>query len=349
MNNRAFEERYTLPDSSTVGITAHSHSFFRNLEYFTPAADGKTLFGQQLTLRGLYRPSPYVTLSGGAFVWKDFGNPALQDIRPVFTVRYQKNHFALLFGTLEGHLNHRQIEPLQDFESVITNRQEEGFQFLYNGPKFWADVWLEWQNSIYRYSKEQEQLQVGVNLMPTLHTSDSDRVQGILQARAFHRGGQLDTSPKKLPGVTFWAVSPGVRFDTYINSNNRVQVDLYIVGTGSSTTLHPKQVRQGIGFYGNIQWKGKFITTMVSYWDGNGIYIPGGGPMYSSLAQEASAQAKGTVFNNRNLLYLRLIHDINLGPKSTLSLRAEPQYDLNLRSLDYNYQMYLNIMPSWHW
>jgi hypothetical protein len=349
MDNTAFEEHYQLPDTVQYGIQAHAFSFFRNLEYFTPAADGKTLFGQQLAVRGLLRPTDNITVSGGIYLWRDFGNNTLQSVRPLYTFRYQKKYFSFLFGTLEGQLSHRQIEPLQDFESVITRRQEEGFQLKYDAPKFWLDVWLEWQNMIYRYSTEQERLQIGITARPTLSEDSVAKIVGILQTRVFHQGGQLDTTISKAPGTTFWVVSPGLRVEKVFNSGRQLTVDVYVVKTGSITSTYPEGVRSGIGANVNIQLRTKALTTMLSYWEGNNIYIPGGGQMYSSLAQEVGAQSQRRILGNRQILILRFMRDVNLGSNCVLSARIEPQFDFNLQRIDYNYQLYINYQPKWGW
>lgn len=348
-DNRAFEERYHLPDSLRYGVQAHAFSFFRNLEYFTPAADGKTLLGQQLSVRGLLHPTEQLTLSGGVYLWKDFGKPGLHQIAPLFTLRYQTGRFALVFGNLEGQLSHRQIEPLQDFESVITRRQEEGFQFTYNGPKLWGDLWLDWQNMIYRYSPEQEQLQVGLHLRPTLAEGEGGRLVGILQARAFHRGGQLDTNPAKPTLSTFWALAPGLRVDQLKAGRHSFLLDGYYVLTKGITQTFPEGVRKGNGFYANAQWTSPWFGIMASYWHGDGVYVPGGGPLYSSLAQEVAAEARGQVLPKRDLLILRFMRDFPLAPGCTLTLRTEPHYDFSLSRLDYNYQMFINYQPGWAW
>jgi hypothetical protein len=330
-------------------VQAHAFSFFRNLEYFTPSADGKTLLGQQLALRGLLHPNENLTVSGGVYVWKDFGNNTLQAVRPVFTLRYQQKHFAFLFGTLEGQLAHRQIEPLQDFEAVINRRQEEGFQFLYNSRKLWADVWLDWQNMIYRYSTDQERLQFGLHLRPVLAQTPHGTLTGVVQARAYHQGGQLDTTVAKVPPSTFWAMSPGLRYETDQTHPHSFMIDGYAVISQGITSTYPTDVRKGRGLYANAQWKNPWLAVMASYWHGSGVYVPGGGPMYSSLAQEVAAQARGQVLKTRSVLIMRLMRDFNLGSGCMLSLRAEPQYDFLLNQIDYNYQLFINYQPRWGW
>jgi hypothetical protein len=71
--------------------------------------------------------------------------------------------------------------------------------------------------------------------------------------------------------------------------------------------------------------------------------------MYSSLAQEVGAQARGQILKTRSVLILRLMRDFDLGSGCILTLRAEPQYDLLLAQVDYNYQLYINFQPKWGW
>ncbi len=349
MDNRAFEERYRVPDSLRYGIVAHSFSFFRNLEYFTPVTDGKTMFGQQLAVRGMLHPTERLTVSGGLYLWKDFGNPVLQQVRPLVTLRYQQGRFAFLFGTLEGQLAHRQIEPLQDFEATVTRRQEEGFQLKYEGPKLWADVWLEWQNMLYRFANDQERFQVGMNIRPVLAEGRAGRLLGIWQYRAWHAGGTLDTTPGRPGATTIMALSPGLRLEDIRWGRSRLMVDGYAILTTGATAYYPEALKRGQGLFLNAQWATPWFALMASYWQGRGFYVPGGGPYYSSLASEVSAGLRQLVFNNRQLLILRLMRDFDLGDGCKLTLRAEPTWDLGRAHFDYNYQLYLNYQPGWFW
>ena len=181
LDNRLFEDRHPLPDSGRLMWNVTGFSYLRDLEYFNDYSDGKTLFGQQLLGRLGYALRPNIYLTGGMMVQKDFGAAPVR-VRPIFTFRYEVNDVLLncfqkdtstilvrrrlsfLFGTLEGYVQHRQVEPLQDFESIINRRLEEGFQILYQTPRTFLDVWLDWQNMIYRYSPDQEQIQAGATL-----------------------------------------------------------------------------------------------------------------------------------------------------------------------------------------
>jgi hypothetical protein len=52
---------------------------------------------------------------------KDFGNAGLYDAQPLFSVKFNKKYLTLIFGSLEGNLQHNYIEPLFNVERKITS------------------------------------------------------------------------------------------------------------------------------------------------------------------------------------------------------------------------------------
>ena len=85
-------------------------------EYFGPIADGYTLFGTQINPQLGYKISRYLSLEAGVFLMKDFGNKNFTTIAPTYSLRYCKNNFKMIFGNLNGSINHNLIEPLYNFE-----------------------------------------------------------------------------------------------------------------------------------------------------------------------------------------------------------------------------------------
>ena len=368
-NNLAFEERYRLADTARFAVVAHSFSFFRNLEWFNPIADGKTLFGQQLAARALYRPAPGLLVSAGVYVWQDFGNARLQAVRPVYTLRYEAptGRFAFNFGTLEGHLAHRQLEPMLDFERVITHRLEQGMQCQWTLPRLWADVWVDWQNMIYRYDKAQERISGGATLWPQLtgptddnasqlHGSASQRAPAAspgwrlfapLQGKAYHQGGQLDTNAGKPPLASFFSGAAGLRLVFTSPRGQAFLLDGYAIGSHGVTTnpAYPSAIRDGHAWYANAQWANPVLTPMLSYYEGRGLYVPGGGQLYQSLSSQVDNAPRLYTERRRRLLILRLQKDFSLPAGLSASIRAEPYEDLDRQLFEYSYSLYLNWQP----
>jgi hypothetical protein len=362
-DNRLFEVRYKLPDSlsdqsvstARYGWAVHSFSFFRNLEWFNPIADGKTLFGQQLEGRFLYRIDSSLMVSGGVYGWKDFGSTGLKQFRPVYTLRYNRKwgggvpyQFNFLFGTLEGNLAHRYIEPMLDFERVITNRQEEGMQFQLLSERFFGDLYVDWQQMIYPYKQQQERISGGIHVAYTAPITKQLEFEPVVQVKAYHQGGQLDTTAGKRPATTFLSSAIGARVHIGRGLNNSFLADAYYVSSTSATvdSLFPKSILNGTAFYANGQWRNPVLTIMLSYWNGEGVYIPQGGVIYQSLSSQVDNEPKRLVQKKRELLTLRLIKDFRLARGVQASFRAEPVLDLKTGETDYSFNFFINTLIS---
>ena len=344
LDNRPFEERYSAP-TKRFGIGAHSFSYFRNLEWFNPVADGKTLFGQQLSLRGIYKVDSNLSLSAGAFAGLSFGNKGLERIAPLFTLRYQKRNFRLLFGSLEGNLSHRLYEPLQDFESVINQRLEYGTQFQWWHKKLWADVWIDWQAEARRFQPKQERISGGASSTYTLAEGSNYQIEAKGQARVLHIGGQLDTAANKPPLITTYATALGLRGSYSPAENLSLFADIAYMHRGTSTrdSTFAAGTKSGNGIYANAgAILAKRFTLMASYWNGSSFYFPNGGAIYSSISSSVNFDGQLNS-RNREIVILRAIANIKLADQATLTINVEPIYDLIRRKGDYGYSFYLNV------
>lgn len=375
LDNRLFEDRHPLPDSGRLTWDVTGLSYLRDLEYFNDYSDGKTLFGQQLLGRMGYALRPNVYLTGGLMVQKDFGATPVR-VRPIFTFRYENAYsvperysdtgkvymssskprrFAILFGTLEGNVQHRQAEPLQDFESIINRRLEEGFQILYKSPKTFLDVWLDWQNMIYRYSPDQEQIQAGATLEQQLAGGASydgyatgPYLKLLGQGRTFHKGGQLDTTQNK-PGIaTLYMGAGGLRAGVNMGIRAWVEGLAFAGGGFSDNPAFPKQAQQGRAFLGTVAvalppgypsaLRG--ITLMGNYWQAKDFYVPGGASIYSSVSGRIGMENQ-LVNRNRKLFIGRLFWERELsGPAVTSSIRLETFTDLDRHKTDLALSLY---------
>ena len=142
-----YKVRVIAPDSSAgdLRLSLNSFTFFKDNEYFNKIVDGYTLFGTQLNPQLVYYPAKNLRLEAGVFLWKDFGNPQLQQVRPTYRATWTKDKHQFILGNIRAHLNHNYIEPLLNFERVMLNPLEEGLQYRYLGNRLFLDFWVDWQ------------------------------------------------------------------------------------------------------------------------------------------------------------------------------------------------------------
>jgi len=350
LNNQALLQ--TIPVNSVnakeLRFGLYAFGFTKNNEYFNKIADGYTLFGYHLQPKLIYYPSGTVRVEAGALLWKDFGSNGYQRIAPTFTIKVQHDNWALLFGTLEGNLNHGYIEPLYDFERVITNRLENGVQYKLYTNAVKLDAWIDWAHMLYRGEDDQEQIHGGATTAfkllerETKHTAgDSLRLLLPVQLTVQHKGGQIDAS--ELPLVTLANVAVGLELEkTFIGEVlHRIYTKNYLVGFKDFSNERRKPYEQGHGIYLNAGVDTKYQDVMLSYWQGDGYISELGGKLY----QSASTTYKNPDFldKKRRLLILRLMKDIELLDNLYLTIRLEPVLDLDEPKLEFSNALYLTF------
>ncbi|MDX5421638.1 MAG: hypothetical protein LPK14_05240 [Hymenobacteraceae bacterium] len=350
LNNEALRQRLPVQagNANEIRFGLYAFGFSKNNEYFNKIADGYTLFGYHLNPKLIYYPAPFVRLEAGAFLWKDFGSSGYEQIAPTFTAKIQRENWSLIFGTLEGNLNHGYIEPLYDFERVITNRLESGLQYQLQTDRVRVDAWADWFNMLYRGEDDQEQVNGGAVVAIELleregrHTlSDSVRLTLPIQFTAQHRGGQIDAS--ELPLLTVVNMAVGLELEKEYSQGilHRLYTKNYLVGFKDFSNERLLPYEQGHGIYLNAGADTKYQDVMLSYWQGDGYIADLGGRLY----QSASTTFKYPDYQQeeRRLLILRLMKDIEILSNLYLTLRLEPVLDLNDPKLEFSNAFYLTF------
>lgn len=350
LNNNVLRQRIPVEpgNANEVRIGLYAFGFSKNNEYFNKIADGYTLFGYHLNPELAYYPAPFVRLEAGVFLWKDFGSTGYQEIAPTFTAKIQKENWALLFGTLEGNLNHGYIELLYDFERVITNRLENGLQYQLNTHHVALDAWIDWNHMLYRGEDDQEQVNGGAAVNILLleqegrgNTADSLRLTLPIQFTALHKGGQIDASP--LPVTTVANAAIGFELEKKYSRRvlHRLYTKNYIVGYKDFSDEYQLPYTEGYGIYLNVGVDTRYQDVMLSYWRGNSYITELGGRLY----QSASTTFKHPDYlqEERELLILRLMKDIEIIDNLYLTFRLEPVLDLDNPKLEFSNAFYLTF------
>lgn len=334
-------------NANQIRIGLHAFGFSKNNEYFNKIADGYTLFGYHLMPRVSYYPSSSVRIDAGAFLWKDFGSSGYQDFQPTFTVKWQQENWAFVFGTLEGNLSHNYVEPLYDFERVINDRLENGLQFLLNTHRVKLDAWLDWSKMIYPADPVREEVAGGVSSAirllnrPGRAEGDTLRLAIPVQFTAQHKGGQIDSSP--LPLLTVLNTAVGFELERQLPNRilHRVYTKNYLLGFNDFSNTYQLPFTKGAAVYLNAGIDTKYQNVMLSYWRGDGYISELGGRLF----QSASTTYKNPDYiqEDRHLLMLRLMKDIEILDDLSLTLRLEPVVDLDDAKLEFSNALYLTF------
>jgi hypothetical protein len=340
LNNRLFEDRMAL-DSADAGrafVGVNFMGFLRNDEYLHTIVEGYTLFGFQLNPYFSYHISPRVRFDAGVFAQKDFGNDDFSSVAPTLSVKVDLGHLDLIFGNLEGSLNHRLIEPLYDFERVMTDRLESGIQNLMMTDGLFIDGWMDWRNMIYLNDDEKEEFVVGLSAEKRVWKSGQTEVGLPLQATVLHRGGQIDVNP--VPLITLFNLASGVtatrKSDRWLNE---IHGSLYYAYYRDWSPQKLQAFDDGAGWYINAGLATRpGPRMMVSYWRGKEFIAALGGPLYQSV----SVQYSDVVEPLREILLFRFFYDMEISRAVSVAARVEPLFDFGSRQWEYSYGVYVN-------
>jgi hypothetical protein len=345
INNQLLENRYSLakPYRQRVLLSVYNVNFLKNNEYFNKITSGYTLFGTQLYTQLAYVPNRFIRVQAGVYMRKDYGNPNITNLAPLFNIKLAKNGFALLFGNYEANLHHRLIEPLYNTELFITRPVESGIQFNVNKKKYWSDTWIDWEVQQYLNSAFKEELTGGHHSSILLYKSDSSllEIKMPVQALINHKGGQLDTLPQ--PIITTINSAFGISIEKKFNKKSflkSIKTENYycIYSDRSGNVLKPFTIGRGV--FLNASAMSKYnVNLSVGYWKGNGFVAEKGGYLYQS---DASIYGKtGYIEKNRQLLFMRLLYQKRIFNGVTADVRLEPYYDLNNKELEFSHSIYL--------
>ncbi len=343
-----YKLRIIAPDSNVgqLRLSLNSFTFFKDNEYFNKIVDGYTLFGTQLNPQLVYYPTNNLRIEGGVFLWKDFGNPQLKQVRPTYRATWTKGNQQFIFGNIRSNLNHNYIEPLFNFERVMLNPLEEGLQYRYLSNKLFLDVWVDWQRQQYRYSNYQEEIAGGLSSSYSL-TRPESAIQVALpfQFTAIHHGGQIDTLDKPLQ--TLFNEALGVEARMMLGNRHRaLRFNGYVLGfQDHSPTEGQLPFKYGQGLYLNTTLETRYADVMLSYWRGSRFIAPLGGDLYQSASRTVSNP--DFLDRERRILLVRLLRDFRISDAAALTVRVEPLYDFNAKLLDFSFGVYLNFRQEW--
>lgn len=343
LTNDSLEYRLR-PDEARTGelyLSVHNFNFLRNYEFFNDIQDGYTLYGAQLEPQLVYYANPKLVLTAGVHLRKDFGGKGIYKTYPLFSIKYQGKHTALINGVLEGNVHHRFIEPIFDFERKITNPAEYGTQVVINKPSLFLDAFVNWNNMIYKPSPEQEQIFAGASSDITIRQTSRFKLSLPLQFMVFHQGGQIDTIDKPLKTIMNAAAGFKFRYQTngFIRS---VSTENYLVGYNDHSPTKQQPFNNGGALYLNAGVQSRLGELIVSYWDGKKYISPAGMPLYQSLSQKINHE--GYTEKERQLIVLHYAYQRELVPHFYLDFRIEPVIDLKSqksKSVEYYHSLFL--------
>lgn len=347
-NNEAIYNRIRPSDSlnKELHFNFYNFNYVRNYEYSNNFHDGYTLYGTQLEPKLVYYAHPNLAITAGAYLRKDFGNQGIYDAKPLFNLIYQKRNLTLVFGSLEGNIQHGYIEPLYDFERKITTPIEYGTQLVIDKEKFKLDSWIAWQKMIYKGDATKEEIVGGVTTETDLINTGYWKLSIPAQILAYHQGGQIDVL-KSVSISTLFNGAAGFKLHRFIGNNvKEVFTDNYLAIYKDFSPEKVRAYQGGFGLWLNAGVNTKWGSLVASYWKGNNFITIKGMPLYQSVSD--NLYEKGFTQNSRNILAIRYTYQKELIPHLYLDVRFEPHVDLDNsdKNLQFNHSLFLTYKES---
>ena len=345
LNNQVFEDSISIQPkyAHNLYLQLQNLNFVKNNEYFNDIIPGQTFFGYQLKPRLVYFAAKNVRVDAGIYVLRDFGQEQFTQIAPVFSVKFQKKNTSLTLGTLQGNLAHRLIEPMYDFDRVLTNRLENGLQIIHKGQKWYLDLWVDWQQAISRGAPLQEEIFGGLHTFYRIIDKPHFRVQIPVQFTILHQGGQEAFIAKPILNTMNLATGLQVHFNFNKNAFVRtIKLDNYVLGSqAAEVTIGQPDFDNGRAFYGNLTLATKWGDLMTSVWLGDRFNSAQGGGLYRSTGVSDKTFAE----RNRDLLFVRYLRNIKISESTNFTVRVEPSYDFNNQKFETAIGLYVHFNP----
>jgi len=349
LNNKYLYNRIRPADSLTneVHLNFYNFNYVRNYEYSNDFHDGYTLYGTQLEPQLTYFAHPNLAITAGAYLRKDFGNErGLYDAKPLFNVKYSKNNLTLVFGSLEGNIQHNYIEPIYNFERKITTPIEYGTQLLIEKEKFNLDAWIAWEEMIYRGDAAKERVAGGFTADITLVNNKGWKLGIPAQALVSHIGGQIDVV-EGIPLSTLFNGATGFTLSKNIGYHiKQVYTNNYVAAYKDNSPNKVRAYNGGFGLWLNAGIETRWGNFAGSYWKGNQFITIKGMPLYQSVSENLNSY--GYTQKHRNILMLRYVFQKELLPNLFLDVRFEPHFDLDNseKNLQFNQSFFLTYREN---
>lgn len=349
LNNSYLYNRIRPADSLTneLHLNFYNFNYVRNYEYTNDFHDGYTLYGTQLEPQLTYYAHPNLAITAGAYLRKDFGNErGLYDAKPLFNIKYSKNNLTLVFGSLEGNIQHNYIEPIYNFERKITAPIEYGTQLLIEKEKFNLDAWIAWEKMIYVGDAAKERIVGGFTSDLALIKNDGWKLSIPAQMLVHHQGGQIDIL-RQIPistlfnGATGFTVSKNVGYHV-----KQVYTNNYVAAYKDFSPDKRRAYQGGFGLWLNAGVDTRWGNLAASYWQGNQFITIKGMPLYQSVSENFFEY--GYADRKRNILMLWYQYQTELLPNLFLDVRFEPHFGLNNvdKQLQFNHSFFLTYKEN---
>ena len=331
-------------DSQRLYLHIDNSNFLSNNEFAGNFVNGYTLIGFNLTPELVYQPSEKIRLKAGAHFLHYYGRENFSSAIPVFSLQYKLTpSFHMIFGSLNGTLNHKLIEPLFEFERFFTNHKESGLQVLLNTPFIHSDTWLNWEKFILEGDPFQEEFVVGSSNTISLSKPESlIRIQLPIQLLASHKGGEINSVDLSVQTIVNSATGFSITGLFEDSGFRSVEISSFVLTYNDLSKAKKYPYIKGMASYSNLITQWKDFTFGVGYWYGDQFISSRGRTLFQSVSLKDPLYFDKV----RQMLTSKFIFNKKVGREVKIGLRLESYYDLVNKNLDYTFGLHVIYRQS---
>lgn len=297
-----------------------------NLENQNRIVNGYTFTGAWIRPKAVYYVNPKFHIELGGHFLKYAGRDNFTDIQLWFSTQFKPTrNISIILGNLNSNKNHRLIEPIFAAENYFTEKPEAGLQARFNYEKTYADIWVNWEETIFAGDPFKEKFTFGIVFQRRLLKKKEIEITLPISLLATHRGGEIDSSPNETETVinpTVGITAKKCLNSTFISEFGTENHYLIYRATDNSDLRLP--FTEGHGIYLSGYADSKYGRLATVYWKGEKFIAPKGEIVYQSISPLNDSLEK-----ERQLLNLKYSYSYEIVKETNLGFVFDLFYDIN--------------------
>lgn len=326
-------ETDTIPaDKAILSFRFKNINFLRDNEYANPITEGYTLLGYFIQPTFVYSPLKRLEITLGVQILNYAGTDKIRTPMLIFSTKYKiAKNTSLIFGALDGCDKHRMDDPNYYAEKLYTNYTENGIRIVTEKEKLFNDIWVNWENFIFKGDTTREIFQVGesFNYISPRFLGRFD-LEIPVQVIFRHLGGQISDYPEHVE--TFCNGSAGLRINYSLGDGKygRVAIEYqqfrfqYVSAHGNIG------IKYGDAHWLRLHYNFRSFYFGSYYWKGHNFYAPEGNPIYSSISE----RTPDAIIPDRSILTNSVYYTIHPAKFFEIFAGVDSYYDLLTRHMD---------------
>jgi len=327
--------------SDKLKIHFYNNNFIKNNEYFGPYTEGITYIGSIVQPEITWALSSKFNLSAGWYFRQYYGYDGFEKSHPVIRARYTISPgMQVIFGQLDGQLQHGFIEPIYSTDNYFAKNPEYGVQFKIHRGRFRSDIYMDWEKFLLPGDAHQEIITGGFLVSYALNKNVENKgLSAHFQSIIHHFGGQVDNSDAPLQSRANMAA--GLKYGFLANHKwlTRLTLSSFYIQAHELSQSNTLPFESGYALHNTITLENKWGKLSTGWFHGEYFFAPMGDNLFQSVSQfnDWYVSDKRELITSKLLVAHQIMKGVNFG------FRVESYYDTQRKSHDFSYGLNLSV------